>query len=315
MSILAIALAAALGGGILLIAFGLAMSVSPRQGDLLEARLAQFAEAGHAPATLAEVEMSLPLFDRVVRPFLDKIGNRLNKNAGQGSTDALQEKLNLAGRPMGLNASGFLALRLLSMLLFTAIGLALALLGALAMPLFAVVPLGGLILGYLAPQMVVARRIKKRQKEILLALPSALDLLTISVEAGLSFDAALIRVVDKYNNEFSRELTIMLNEVRLGRPRLEALDDVGRRCKVEELSNFIQAIIQSEQLGVGVANVLRIQSEEIRRKRRQRAEEQGQKAPLKMLFPMVGCIFPTLFIVLLGPAVIEVAHQFGPGGG
>jgi tight adherence protein C len=156
----------------------------------------------------------------------------------------------------------------------------------------------------------VARRIKKRQKSILLALPSALDLLTISVEAGLSFDAALARVVDKYDNEFSRELTIMLNEVRLGRPRLEALDDVARRCKVEELSNFIQAIIQSETLGVGVANVLRIQSEEIRRKRRQRAEELGQKAPLKMLFPMVGCIFPTLFIVLLGPAVIEVAHQF-----
>ena len=264
--------------------------------------------------TLAEVEMSLPLFDRVVRPFLDKIGNRLNRNASQGGTDALQEKLNLAGRPWGLNASGFLALRLLSMLLFTAVGLALAVLGALTMPLFAIVPVGGLILGYLAPQMVVARRIKKRQKEILLALPSALDLLTISVEAGLSFDAALTRVVDKYNNEFSRELTIMLNEVRLGRPRLEALDDVGRRCKVEELSNFIQAIIQSEQLGVGVANVLRIQSEEIRRKRRQRAEEQGQKAPLKMLFPMVGCIFPTLFIVLLGPAVIEVAHQFGAGG-
>jgi tight adherence protein C len=313
-SLLAIGLAAALGGGILLIAFGLAMSVSPRQGDLLEARLAQFAEAGRAPATLAEVEMSLPLFDRVIRPFLDKIGNRLNRNAGQGSTDALQEKLNLAGRPWGLNASGFLALRLLSMLLMTAVGLALAIFGALSMPLFAVVPLGGLIFGYLLPQMVVARRIKKRQKEILLALPSALDLLTISVEAGLSFDAALTRVVDKYNNEFSRELTIMLNEVRLGRPRLEALDDVGRRCKVEELSNFIQAIIQSEQLGVGVANVLRIQSEEIRRKRRQRAEEQGQKAPLKMLFPMVGCIFPTLFIVLLGPAVIEVAHQFGSGG-
>jgi tight adherence protein C len=311
MSLLAIGLAAAVGGGILLIAFGLAMSVSPGQGDLLEARLAQFAEAGRAPATLAEVEMSLPLFDRVMRPFLDKIGNRLSRNAAQGGTDALQEKLNLAGRPLGLNASGFLALRLLFMMLFTAIGFALALFGALTMPLFAAVPAGGLILGYLAPQMVVARRIKKRQKEILLALPSALDLLTISVEAGLSFDAALTRVVEKYNNAFSRELSIMLNEVRLGRPRLEALDDVGRRCKVEELSNFIQAIIQSEQLGVGVANVLRIQSEEIRRKRRQRAEEQGQKAPLKMLFPMVGCIFPTLFIVLLGPAVIEVAHQFG----
>ncbi|HUZ68683.1 MAG TPA: type II secretion system F family protein [Candidatus Saccharimonadales bacterium] len=314
MSPLAIGLAVAVAAGILLIFVGLAMAVSPRQTDLLEARLAQFAEAGRAPATLAEVEMSLPLFDRVFRPFLDKVGHRLNRNAGAGSNDALQEKLNLAGRPWGLSAAGFLALRLLCMLMFTAIGMALALFGALTMPLLVVVPAGGLILGYLGPQMVVARRIKKRQKEILLALPSALDLLTISVEAGLSFDSALTRVVEKYNNAFSRELSIMLNEVRLGRPRLEALDDVGRRCKVEELSNFIQAIIQSEQLGVGVANVLRIQSEEIRRKRRQRAEEQGQKAPLKMLFPMVGCIFPTLFIVLLGPAVIEVAHQFGSGG-
>jgi tight adherence protein C len=314
MSPLAIGLAVAVAAGVLLIFVGLAMAVSPRQTDLLEARLAQFAEAGRAPATLAEVEMSLPLFDRVFRPFLDKVGHRLNRNAGAGSTDALQEKLNLAGRPWGLSASGFLALRLICMLMFTAIGMALALFGALTMPLLVVVPAGGLILGYLGPQMVVARRIKKRQKAILLALPSALDLLTISVEAGLSFDSALTRVVEKYNNPFSRELSIMLNEVRLGRPRLEALDDVARRCKVEELSNFIQAIIQSEQLGVGVANVLRIQSEEIRRKRRQRAEEQGQKAPLKMLFPMVGCIFPTLFIVLLGPAVIEVAHQFGSGG-
>jgi tight adherence protein C len=165
----------------------------------------------------------------------------------------------------------------------------------------------------LMPQMMLSRRIKKRQKEILLAMPSALDLLTISVEAGLSFDAALTRVAEKYKNALSQEFNQLLNEVRLGRPRLEALDDLGKRCKVEELSNFVQAIIQSEQLGVGVANVLRIQSEEIRRRRRQRAEEQGQKAPLKMLFPMVGCIFPTLFIVLLGPAVIEVAHEFGGG--
>src|ERR1700681_4538777 len=140
MSLLAIGLAIAAAGGIMLITFGLAMTVSPRQGDLLEARLAQFAEAGRAPATLAEVEMSLPLFDRVVRPFLDKIGNRLNRNAGQGTTDALQEKLNLAGRPWGLNASGFIALRLISILLFTAIGLALAVLGALTMPMFALAP-------------------------------------------------------------------------------------------------------------------------------------------------------------------------------
>ena len=280
--------------------------------DLLEARLAQFTEGGRAPSTLAEVEMSLPFFERAIRPVLDKFGGFLSRKAQAGSQQALQEKLNLAGRPWGLTAQGFLALRLLSLLLFTCIGLAVAIVLGLEMPLWLIGPFGGGGLGYLLPESTVSRRIRKRKKGILLSLPSALDLLTISVEAGLSFDAAMTRVADKYKNPLTQEITQMLNEIRLGRPRLEALDDLSRRCKVDELSTFVQAIIQSEQLGVGVANVLRIQSEEIRRRRRQRAEEQGQKAPLKMLFPMVGCIFPTLFIVLLGPAIIEVSHQLSP---
>jgi len=306
-----IGIAVAAGLGVLLIVYGLTVSIAPKPGDLLEARLAQFTEGGRMPTTLTEVEMSLPLFERVVRPALDAVGKFLMRRAQAGTQQQLQEQLNLAGRPWGLTASGFTALRLLSLVLLTCFGFAVSLLLQFEMPMWLCGPVGGGVLGYLVPQMVLKRRIKRRQKEILLSMPSALDLLTISVEAGLSFDAALARVADKYKNALTQELTQMLNEVRLGRPRLEALDDLGKRCKVEELSNFVQAVIQSEQLGVGVANVLRIQSEEIRRRRRQRAEEQGQKAPLKMLFPMVGCIFPTLFIVLLGPAVIEVAHEFG----
>lgn len=313
MTVLGIGLAAVAAAGILFIVYGFTLKVAPRPGDLLEARLAQFTEGGQMPATLAEVEMSLPLFERVVRPMLDGLGNFLTRRAQAGSTQQLQEKLNLAGRPWGLTASGFTALRLLSLVLMTCVGFGASLLLQFDMPSWLLGPVGGGVLGYLLPQMILTRRIKRRQKEILLAMPSALDLLTISVEAGLSFDAALTRVAEKYKNALTQELNQLLNEVRLGRPRLEALDDLGKRCQVDELSNFVQAIIQSEQLGVGVANVLRIQSEEIRRRRRQRAEEQGQKAPLKMLFPMVGCIFPTIFIVLLGPAVIEVAHEFGGG--
>src|SRR5438128_3142684 len=313
MSLLAIVLAVVAALGILLIVFSVVLTMSPRPVDLLEARLAQFTEAGRPLTTLSEVEMSLPFFERAVRPILDGFGGYLSKRAQAGSQQALQEKLNLAGRPSGLTAQGFLALRLLSLVLLGCIGLAVALLLGLDMPLWLIGPFGGAGLGYLLPESIVSRRIRKRKKGILLSLPSALDLLTISVEAGLSFDAALTRVAEKYKNPLTQEVTQMLNEIRLGRPRLEALDDLSRRCKVDELSTFVQAIIQSEQLGVGVANVLRIQSEEIRRRRRQRAEEQGQKAPLKMLFPMVGCIFPTLFIVLLGPAIIEVAHQFGAG--
>ncbi len=297
---------------VMCVVFGVAMKGAPRQGDLLEARLAQFTEAGRMPTTLTEVELSLPFFDRVIRPSLDAFGRLLTRRTQGGSQQALQEKLNLAGRPWGLTASGFVALRLLSLVLFVTVGIALSLLLGMPMPNVLLGPIAGGVLGYLLPQIMLSRRVKKRQKEILLSLPNALDLLTISVEAGLSFDASITRVTEKYKNALAQEFTQVLNEVRLGRPRLEALDDLGKRCRVEELQGFVQAIIQSEQLGVGIANVLRIQSEEIRRRRRQRAEELGQKAPLKMLFPMVGCIFPTLFIVLLGPAVIQIAHQFAP---
>jgi tight adherence protein C len=298
---------------VVLIIAGLTVNMSSKPADLLEARLAQFTELGRMPATLSEVELSLPFFERAIRPTIDKLGGFITKRMRAGSLDALQEQLNLAGRPWGMTASAFWFVRLLSLMLCTVIGLGLAILLGLEQPMFLLAVVGGAVLGYLLPAMILGSKVKKRQKQILLAMPSALDLLTISVEAGLSFDAALSRVAEKYENPLTTEINQVLNEIRLGRPRVEALEDMARRCKVDELTNFVQAVVQSEQLGVGIANVLRIQSEEIRRRRRQRAEEQGQKAPLKMLFPMVGCIFPTLFIVLLGPAIVEVAHQMGGG--
>lgn len=311
MSLLALGLGLVAALSVVLIIAGLTVNMSSKPADLLEARLAQFTELGRMPATLSEVELSLPFFERAIRPTLDKLGGFITKRVRSGSLEALQEQLNLAGRPWGMTASAFWFLRLLSLLLCTVLGLGLAILLGLEQPMFLLAVVGGGVLGYLLPQMILGSKVKKRQKQILLAMPSALDLLTISVEAGLSFDAALTRVAEKYENPLTSEINQVLNEIRLGRPRVEALEDMARRCKVEELTNFVQAVVQSEQLGVGIANVLRIQSEEIRRRRRQRAEEQGQKAPLKMLFPMVGCIFPTLFIVLLGPAVVEVAHQLG----
>ena len=296
--------------GVSFIVFGLTNHSTATQADLLEARLSQFNETGRQVVSLAEAELSLPFSDRVIKPVFDRLGKIMTSRMQGGQQQAIQEKLNLAGRPGGLTAGGFVALQLISLVLGLGLGLGLAILTAVEPPVLYLAPVGGGVLGYLIPSMTIARKIKKRQKEILLALPSALDLLTISVEAGLAFDAALARVTDKYRNVLASEFTQVLNEVRLGRPRLEALDDMGRRNKVEELNNFLQAIIQSEQLGVGIANVLRIQSEEIRRRRRQRAEEAGQKAPIKMLIPMIGCIFPTLFIVLLGPAVIQVSKSF-----
>ena len=154
-----------------------------------------------------------------------------------------------------------------------------------------------------------AARVKKRQKAILLMIPDTLDLLTISVRAGLGFDAALGKVVEKLKGPLSDEFRRALAEVRVGKARRDALRDIVPRTEVAPLTNFIGAIIQAEQLGVSVSKVLQVQSEQLRIERRQRAEEQAAKAPIKMLFPLVGCIFPSLFIVILGPAIILIVQN------
>ena len=294
----------------IVVAFGIFLvfqGLNTPQPDLLESRLAQF---GDREMTLSEMELTLPFGDRFLRPILDRIGATIARRTPANQQQAIQDKINLAGRPLGLTVGSLLALQIVLMATCVAVFYGIAtLLGQSGTMVLLIVVAGG-IFGYLVPSIGLDRAVKKRQKEILLALPNALDLLTISVEAGLGFDAALSRVCEKYKNALALEFSQVLNEVRLGRPRLEALDDMAKRNRVDELNGFIQAVIQSEQLGVGIANVLRIQSEEMRRRRRQRAEEQGQKAPLKMLFPMIGCIFPTLFIVLLGPAVLSVMKSF-----
>ena len=158
----------------------------------------------------------------------------------------------------------------------------------------------------MAPEFWLGRRIRARSEAMVLQLPDALDLLTISVEAGLGFDAALAKVVEKMNGPLVDEFRQALAEVRMGRTRRDALRDIVKRADAPPVSNFIGAIVQAEQLGVPIAKVLQIQSQQLRILRRQRAEEAAAKAPVKMLFPMVGCIFPTIFIVILGPAIVTV---------
>ncbi|HYY46671.1 MAG TPA: type II secretion system F family protein, partial [Candidatus Angelobacter sp.] len=279
----------------------------PRQ-DLIAERLAQYRDHN---LTLDEIELSLPFSERFIKPALERIGSLLTARMAKNRQTLLQNKLNLAGRPYGLTVNGFEVLKVM-----TGVGVALLAfwISGLLFPTNLLAKVGaagaGFVLGRYLPDVMLNNKIKGRQKELRLALPNALDLLTISVEAGLGFDAAIGRLVEKFHNALTDEFAQVLNEIRLGRPRLEALDDMGRRSGVEELHTFIQALIQSEQLGVGIAKVLRIQSEEMRRRRRQRAEEQAAQAPLKMLFPMIGCIFPTLFIVLMGPAIIIIIHTF-----
>jgi tight adherence protein C len=164
----------------------------------------------------------------------------------------------------------------------------------------------GVGIGYLVPEFWLGGKIKARQKLILRMIPDTLDLLTISVRAGLGFDAALAKVVEKLPGPLTDEFRRALAEVRVGKARRDALRDMIPRTNVQPLSNFIGAIIQAETLGVSISKVLQVQSEQLRIERRQRAEEQAAKAPIKMLFPLVGCIFPSLFIVILGPAFISI---------
>jgi tight adherence protein C len=166
-------------------------------------------------------------------------------------------------------------------------------------------------IGYVGPEFWLGGRVRKRQKLILIGIPDALDLLTISVRAGLGFDAALGKVVEKMKGPLVDEFRRALAEVRVGKARREALRDIVPRTEVQPLTNFIGAIIQAEQLGVSISKVLQVQSEQLRIERRQRAEEQAAKAPIKMLFPLVGCIFPSLFVVILGPALILIMQNLG----
>ena len=294
-------LAAVAGFGVLLFFLGLSRTPSSNTSQTVAQRLAVY--GGEKPLTVEEIELQRPFSERVLRPAIERLGSLLSRSTPQKARQDLLNRLELAGRPGNLTPEDFAAVRLVAAAVMAALGLLIGLL--LANPVYLVISLvAGTILGYYLPVIWLKQKVDGRRTEIQKGLPDALDLLVICVDAGLGFDAALARVTDKYKNALSELLSKALREVGLGRPRLEALDEIGRNSGVEDLHNFMQAVIQSEQFGTGIGKILRIQADEMRRRRRQRAQEKGAQATLKMMLPMVGCIFPTLWIVLLGPAVL-----------
>ncbi|HSS60734.1 MAG TPA: type II secretion system F family protein [Candidatus Limnocylindrales bacterium] len=288
--------------GVLLIFIGLARTPSTNTAQMVQQRLSIYG-GEQQKLTVEEIELQRPFSERVLRPAIEKLGSLLSRSTPQKARQDMVNKLELAGRPGNLTPEDFMAVRLVVAALLAALGFVLGLLLGNTIYL-AISASAGLILGYYLPVIWLKQKVDGRRSDIQKGLPDALDLLVICVDAGLGFDAALARVTDKYHNALSELLSKALREVSLGRPRLEALDEMGRNSGVEDLHNFIQAVIQSEQFGTGIGKILRIQADEMRRKRRQRAQERGAQATLKMMLPMVGCIFPTLWIVLLGPAVL-----------
>ena len=307
MSLLMALLAA---GGILLIVWAL---LGTRTADPVQARLSHLGTL-EGVTSLEEIELQQPVMDRTLRPLMRRlsgVGTRLTSRSRIGRTES---KLAEAGYPYGLRTVDFMGLKVVVALVTS--GLAFLLFGiAMGNPsngfLLAIV---GLLVGFFAPDYWLSRQIKARQKAILLAIPDTLDLLTISVKAGLGFDAALGKVVEKVPGPLSEEFRRTLAEVRIGKARRDALREMVARTNVPALTSFISAIIQAEQLGVAIARVLEVQSEQLRIERRQRAEELAAKAPIKMLFPLVGCIFPAMFIVILGPAMILIINGLGGSG-
>lgn len=290
---------------VLLVTYGFAAR-PPK--DAVQARLEQLVVQ---PKTLEEFELQQPFFDRVLLPVVKRL-SRLGRGSGdQGGMIARQDaKLEKAGYPGGLRGADWLGVKLL-VAIVTAI--ALFFLGLLmgGAPLGSVFAVGGMAFGFILPEFWLGGRIRKRGMDMILQLPDALDLLTISVEAGLGFDAALAKVVEKMEGPLVNEFRQALAEIRMGRTRRDALRSIVGRAEAQPVANFIGAIVQAEQLGVPIAKVLQIQSQQLRIERRQRAEEAAAKAPVKMLFPMVGCIFPTIFIVILGPAIVTVMGGVG----
>jgi tight adherence protein C len=289
------------GLGVLMIFIGLARTPSTNTAAMVQQRLSVY--GGEKPATLEEMELQRPFSERFLRPAIERLGSLLSRSTPQKARQNLMNRLDLAGRPGNLTPEDFAAVRIVAAAVMAAIGLLVGLL--LANPVYLIISLAvGAVVGYYLPVLWLKQKVDARRSEIQKGLPDAMDLLVIAVDAGLGFDAALARVTDKYRNALSDEFAKVLREVSLGRPRLEAMDEMGRSSGVEDLHNFIQAIIQSEQFGTGIGKILRIQADEMRRKRRQRAQEKAAQATLKMMLPMVGCIFPTLWIVLLGPAAL-----------
>lgn len=288
---------------------GILVWVGIKQGrdeDPFETRLAEFVSSGEQ-ASLQEIELSQSFFDRVILPAARKMGEIALRFTPQNALQDTAKKLDMAGNPRGLEPAVFFALRF-GVGIMTGVALFIVFSIAPNNSPFSLRNLGittlFMLLGFNIPNLLLGSIIARRQKKILKAMPDALDLLTIAVEAGLGFDGAMKKVYEKWDNELALSFGRALQEMQLGKLRRDALRDMSDRLGVAEMHSFVAAIIQSESLGVSMAKILRIQSDDMRVKRRQRAEAEAQKAPVKMLFPMALLIFPTIMLILLGPAIL-----------
>jgi tight adherence protein C len=260
--------------------------------------------ADGGPPTLRELEMKASFYQRIIQPLLRGLLNQSGRLAPQKNVEALYQKLETAGFPGNLNVVDFLGLKIL---MGTLIGFLFAAVVYMVRT-DSILIVGGTslifwVVGFMLPNAWLTTRVSARKKEVLKNMPDALDMMTVCVDAGLGLSGAIQRVAESWENALVDEFTRVLAEVKLGRTRLEALESMANRTDVDEMKNFVMALTLADKLGVSIAQVLHLQSKQMRVARRQRAEELARQASIKMLFPLVFLIFPAMFAVILGPAV------------
>lgn len=301
---------------IILIALSVAASVTLTvvafmtrpSASAIESRITDFRNraVGYEPEI---VDLEVPFVDRVLRPSIEGVSRAFGSILPASLLASIQQQLIMAGNPMSLNAFVTFWAILLAAFGGTGLMLFVALPSNLLMPKLGAMAVL-LMLGWVFPRTWLKGKLKGRQKLVTKGLPDAMDLITTCVEAGLGLDAALSRVAEKTEGPLATELQVMMRDVALGKLRREAMQELADRIGVEELTSFITSVIQAEQLGVGVAQVLRVQADQLRTKRRQKAERSAHEAPIKMLFPLILFVFPSFLIVILGPAGIRIATSF-----
>ena len=260
-----------------------------------------------------ESELNKPFVDRVIRPIIaslaGKTENSRDSKAKKKGKNTLKKQLAQAGFPGGLTVAEFSVIQNMFKLLCPMLGLSFGyLIRPNLLPMGAVV---GLIIGILVPRMFLKNKIAQRQHDIQKSLPDVLDLLTVAVEAGLGFDAACDKVVEKMSGPIPNEFSLTLKQMRMGEARRDAFKSMADRVENPDFNAFVSAIIQADQLGVSIGQVLRIQSEQLREKRRQRAEEESAKAPVKMMIPLIFFIFPNVMLVIGAPAAYQMIESLG----
>ncbi len=300
-------IALGIGLGLLTIIAGIAIQ---RKDSSIQTRLMRYAQPS---MSLEEMELRMPISERILLPTLHRVSAKIYRATPNSQIQQTRQNIVRAGLTANMSVAQFQTRRLL---LALALGGGFAFYGGLIhLPsltsLSLSLPLAAL--GYLYPSMWLGSNVRKRQLAIQKALPDAIDLLTVCVEAGLGFDAALARVISKWRTPLTEEFERLLADLRMGRVRREALKDLADRTDVADINSFVGALIQADLLGVGLVKVLRVQADQMRQRRRLRAEEQAQKAPIKMLFPLIFLIFPAVYIVILGPAILSLGKAFGGG--